>query len=213
MGARRPQTVICAIHRDPAIWPRADQFVPERWLAGHAEEATDAQRRAFNPWGDGARACIGRRFAAEEGRIVLLRLYQRCAVLHMHKNAQNRLQVLLRALQGMPSPWARAHDRASAGAPQATRGAFCCGTGCCRQQSMVDIIRGMQCALAPQVRDVVLGSTCIRACELRAALQAMQVHLRAAARAGAPGAVEPILHQAAPWAVCAAAPARLGCSL
>ncbi|KAK9833473.1 hypothetical protein WJX81_008147 [Elliptochloris bilobata] len=70
------QTVICAIHRDPAIWPRAGEFVPERWLAGHAAEVTDAQRRAFNPWGDGARACIGRRFAAEEGRIVLLRLYQ-----------------------------------------------------------------------------------------------------------------------------------------
>jgi hypothetical protein len=76
-----PQTVICAIHRDPAIWPRAAEFVPERWLAGHAAEVTDAQRRAFNPWGDGARACIGRRFAAEEGRIVLLRLYQRCAAL------------------------------------------------------------------------------------------------------------------------------------
>ncbi len=73
----RPQTVICAIHRDPAIWPRAAEFMPERWLAGHAAEVTDAQRRAFNPWGDGARACIGRRFAAEEGRIVLLRLYQR----------------------------------------------------------------------------------------------------------------------------------------
>jgi len=73
------QTVICAIHRDPAIWPRAAEFVPERWLAGHAAEVTDAQRRAFNPWGDGARTCIGRRFAAEEGRIVLLRLYQRCA--------------------------------------------------------------------------------------------------------------------------------------
>ena len=72
--------MICAIHRDPAIWPRAGEFVPQRWLAGHPEEATDVQRSAFSPWGDGARACIGRRFAAEEGRIVLLRLYQRCAV-------------------------------------------------------------------------------------------------------------------------------------
>ena len=77
--AERAQTVICAIHRDPAIWPRAGEFVPERWLAGHALEVTDAQRRAFNPWGDGARTCIGRQFAAEEGRIVLLRLYQQFA--------------------------------------------------------------------------------------------------------------------------------------
>lgn len=46
-------------------------------MAGEPEEATEAQKRAWMPFGDGIRACVGKRFAWEEALIALLRIYQR----------------------------------------------------------------------------------------------------------------------------------------
>ncbi|EIE20794.1 cytochrome P450 [Coccomyxa subellipsoidea C-169] len=68
---------LCGIHRDPDVWDKPDEFVPERWVPGAPEEATEAQKRAWMPFGDGIRACVGKRFAWEEALIALLRIYQR----------------------------------------------------------------------------------------------------------------------------------------
>ncbi|BDA42318.1 Cytochrome P450 3A24 [Coccomyxa sp. Obi] len=68
---------LCGIHRDPDVWSKPDEFVPERWIPGAPEEATEAQKKAWMPFGDGIRACVGKRFAWEEALIALLRIYQR----------------------------------------------------------------------------------------------------------------------------------------
>ncbi|GBF94152.1 cytochrome P450 [Raphidocelis subcapitata] len=65
-----------SIQRDPAYWPKADAFLPERWLKGH-EELAASNPHAYLPFGSGARMCIGYRFALQEARLTLAQLYRR----------------------------------------------------------------------------------------------------------------------------------------
>lgn len=55
------QTIVGAqnysIHRDPNVFPDPESFLPERWLG----DDTSRQRAAFNGFGTGSRACIGRK--------------------------------------------------------------------------------------------------------------------------------------------------------
>ena len=51
------------MHRDPEYWDEPDQFKPERFL-GVAEQ--NYSRRAFIPFGNGPRMCIGQKFAQNE---------------------------------------------------------------------------------------------------------------------------------------------------
>ena len=39
------QVAVCAIHRDPQVWGNPEEYVPERWVAGAPEEATEAQKK------------------------------------------------------------------------------------------------------------------------------------------------------------------------
>ena len=61
---------IFALHRDARLWPRAGEFVPERFLGEFAREA-------YMPFGDGARSCIGQKLAWQQATICLARLYRR----------------------------------------------------------------------------------------------------------------------------------------
>jgi len=64
--------VVClyALHRRPSLYPRAGEFLPERWLAS----ATPPNRFAYLPFGAGSRLCIGERFAWMEAVLVLAAL-------------------------------------------------------------------------------------------------------------------------------------------
>eukprot|EP00884_Botryococcus_braunii_P016294 jgi/Botrbrau1/3348/Bobra.0048s0042.1 len=64
------------IHRDPDVWDRPDEFVPERWIDGEPE-AEGRPQNAWFPFGDGNVGCIGMRFAQQEAKITLIRLFQR----------------------------------------------------------------------------------------------------------------------------------------
>ena len=59
--------IICnlnGLHHDPKVWGGdADVFRPERFLDGGWEKVP---RNAWKPFGNGARACIGRAFAEQE---------------------------------------------------------------------------------------------------------------------------------------------------
>jgi len=57
------------IHRDERHWPRATEFLPERWLDEEAEKSRP--KFAYFPFGGGARICIGEGFAWTEGVVML----------------------------------------------------------------------------------------------------------------------------------------------
>ncbi|KAG2492269.1 hypothetical protein HYH03_009509 [Edaphochlamys debaryana] len=75
------------LHRSEQLWPDAKSFRPERFLPGacpaagvSAAEVEGLAARhgsAFAPFGSGTRMCVGWRFAMQEAKTVLARLYQR----------------------------------------------------------------------------------------------------------------------------------------
>jgi cytochrome P450 / NADPH-cytochrome P450 reductase len=63
------------LHRDPAVWgDDAEAFVPERFAPENAEKLPP---NSWKPFGNGARACIGRPFAMQEAQLVLAMMLQR----------------------------------------------------------------------------------------------------------------------------------------
>ncbi|KAL4779091.1 cytochrome P450 [Aspergillus varians] len=68
MGA---EIVHPTIQKNPRLWPRAEEFVPERWLvdAGHELYPNPA---AYRPFEQGPRNCIGQTLVYNEMRIVLV---------------------------------------------------------------------------------------------------------------------------------------------
>lgn len=65
------------LHRHPAYWERADEFVPERWLDVEAEKRRP--RCAFIPFSAGPRQCIGNSFSLLESALVLATVAQHFA--------------------------------------------------------------------------------------------------------------------------------------
>ncbi len=59
-----------ACQHDPAYWPRANDFLPERWLAKEGEELFPIPG-AWRPFEHGPRACIGKELTMVELKIVL----------------------------------------------------------------------------------------------------------------------------------------------
>ncbi|KAK9820578.1 hypothetical protein WJX72_011843 [[Myrmecia] bisecta] len=71
------QVAIYSMHHNPKYWQGdPEAFIPERFVEG-TPEASARQTHAWQPFGDGPRACIGLRFATEEAKIALIRIYQR----------------------------------------------------------------------------------------------------------------------------------------
>lgn len=63
------------LHRDPKVWgDDAEAFRPERFAPENAEKLPP---NAWKPFGNGARACIGRPFAMQEAQLVLSMMLQR----------------------------------------------------------------------------------------------------------------------------------------
>ncbi|MDO4928280.1 MAG: cytochrome P450 [Corynebacterium sp.] len=67
-------TMIPELHRDPEVWAEPDRFDPERFSF---ENAQKIKQNAWKPFGNGARACIGRGFALQEAQLVLAIILQR----------------------------------------------------------------------------------------------------------------------------------------
>jgi len=59
-----------ALHKDPELWPRVDEFIPERYLVGEEDEL-HAPRDGWRFFAMGPRHCIGQHLAMTEIKIVL----------------------------------------------------------------------------------------------------------------------------------------------
>ncbi|MCJ1466436.1 hypothetical protein MMC07_005055 [Pseudocyphellaria aurata] len=59
-----------ACQHDPSFWPRADDFLPERWLSTEGDELYPT-RGAWRPFEHGPRACIGQELSMIELRVVV----------------------------------------------------------------------------------------------------------------------------------------------
>ncbi|MES2753289.1 MAG: cytochrome P450 [Pseudomonadota bacterium] len=82
MRKDRPINIIApGLHRDPHVWERPDEFDIDRWLP-EAEAARHPH--AYKPFGNGARACIGRQFAMVEAKLAMAMLLQKFAVSDPH---------------------------------------------------------------------------------------------------------------------------------
>ncbi|PVH81743.1 cytochrome P450 [Cadophora sp. DSE1049] len=68
-------TAIGPLMKDPRIWPDADSYLPERWLAKY--KGVDVDRKAFLPFSAGSRNCPGQQFALKEMRIILSTIVRR----------------------------------------------------------------------------------------------------------------------------------------
>ena len=67
---------IWTLHHDEDLWRDAEEYVPERWRDG-TPEASGRPSHAFVPFGDGPRKCVAYRFAIEEAKIAIIRMYQK----------------------------------------------------------------------------------------------------------------------------------------
>lgn len=65
---------VVGMHRRADLFRHPDTFEPERFLP---EREREIPKRAFLPFGDGARVCIGNQFALMEGQLALATLAQR----------------------------------------------------------------------------------------------------------------------------------------
>lgn len=61
--------------RDEKLWPDANKFVPERWLAPY--KGAEIDRKYFLPFSAGSRNCIGQQYALRELRLILANLFRR----------------------------------------------------------------------------------------------------------------------------------------
>ena len=102
-GTRIPKGCVVLLspyvtHRDARWFPEPDAFRPDRWLT------PDESRPKFSyfPFGGGARVCIGERFAAMEGVLLLATIAQewRFDLVPGHP-VQRQAQITLRPKFGM----------------------------------------------------------------------------------------------------------------
>lgn len=66
-----PGSTVWAVHRNPRLWPRADEFLPERWL-GRPGDPLYPCKGAWRPFETGSRNCIGQTLALAEIKTVLV---------------------------------------------------------------------------------------------------------------------------------------------
>ncbi|XKL62379.1 hypothetical protein PGB90_002212 [Kerria lacca] len=88
------------LHRNEKYFPKADQFIPERF----DNRADSMQNYAFIPFSAGSRNCIGQRFAMLEMKVIISTLLLRYQFLPAEKVKSLTLEtgIVLRSLENIP---------------------------------------------------------------------------------------------------------------
>ncbi|MEW5312029.1 MAG: hypothetical protein WDW38_003692 [Sanguina aurantia] len=81
LGKKIPQGSVLVFpahtfHNSEEFWPRLTEFLPQRFLPEGQQELGTTSANAHMPFGLGARMCPGYKFAQQEAKISLVRLYQ-----------------------------------------------------------------------------------------------------------------------------------------
>jgi cytochrome P450 family 4 subfamily V len=71
------------LHRDAAVWPQPDEFVPERWL-GDDGCGRKVHHFSYMPFAQGPRNCIGRMFALNEEKVLLATIVKQFTIAALH---------------------------------------------------------------------------------------------------------------------------------
>ncbi|EGE06277.1 cytochrome P450 monooxygenase [Trichophyton equinum CBS 127.97] len=64
-----------SLHKNEDVFPNADSWLPDRWLAPAGSPQLDEMKRWFWAFGSGGRMCIGSHFALQEIKLVVAALY------------------------------------------------------------------------------------------------------------------------------------------
>lgn len=86
------------LHRNPAVWERPDEFIPERFM-----EATKRHPYAYVPFSAGPRNCIGQRFALMEEKTVLSHLIRRLNFTSRDMRIKPVVEIITRPFKGVHS--------------------------------------------------------------------------------------------------------------
>jgi len=62
------------LHRDPTLWEKAEEYIPERW---DDKEKTTKHAMQYTPFHAGPMQCLGRHMALIEAKILLAKLFQK----------------------------------------------------------------------------------------------------------------------------------------
>ena len=112
------QISIYHLHRNPAVWQKPDEFIPERWADGGP---ADLHRYAYLPFGGGPRICIGSSFASMEANLLLSAIAARWRLrLAPGANVVPQPFITMYPRYGLPMTLEARHDEAAAIALKST---------------------------------------------------------------------------------------------
>jgi len=88
---------IYALHRNPRLWHRPNDFVPERWIDPQVKNCDEGQRSgAFMPFANGPRNCVGQPLAHVILRIMLARIVDKYIIVDKRLEASSGDDVVSR---------------------------------------------------------------------------------------------------------------------